>query len=607
VYGFGLYGNDIKVLHHLTQDQINTVSAASFCSGIISWLPGMVVDRCGTRFSFVAGASTCLIALLSFWHFARTTTSTTTSLDDTNNAFLVVQLSLLGMVSFMGTALIIGSVFKTIVVCSERHHKGTLVGIAKGYTGLGAGTFTCIFEGLRSQHNSTKGASTTFLDSTNLGFLPVASITTFLTIFPAIYMLPPPSTMVATTSALESRSKLHGSFSSQQISVMYLGLTMLGIAVIGISAMIVVDTENSDHDNILTEYGYLVAVSLVCIWILPSFIVAYCCLPAEDERGDTLPPSTAIDAAQEGCDEDEEDDALIATEETRLTSTSQDTVMIENNNKTDLNLSEALQTAELWLLFYGCTVVVGSGTMLTNNMGAIVQSQQLSDDITSVAMSIFSVTQAISRVVTGLVSEMARNNEQSKTNINRIAVANGSTASTSTSSSKSMAWLGWHSRPTFVALSAFLAAVAHGVLALPNLQSSGFFLAGIAICGISFGMVWPLMVLIVGEVFGKTNMGAIYMWFDGMTIAVGTVLFSITQALWDSMREHDRMTAKAAASTTFSGGANHEFQEQHHEDDPRCIGNECFQGTHIIIACMAFSAIGTSLELSRRTYQKDVR
>ena len=41
----------------------------------------------------------------------------------------------------------------------------------------------------------------------------------------------------------------------------------------------------------------------------------------------------------------------------------------------------------------------------------------------------------------------------------------------------------------------------------------------VALAGLSFGMVWPLMVLITGEVFGNRHVGANYMWFDGMSRA----------------------------------------------------------------------------------------
>ncbi len=47
---------------------------------------------------------------------------------------------------------------------------------------------------------------------------------------------------------------------------------------------------------------------------------------------------------------------------------------------------------------------------------------------------------------------------------------------------------------------------------------------GVTLAGLSFGMVWPLMVLITGEVFGIRHVGANYMWFDGMSSAVGNVL-----------------------------------------------------------------------------------
>ena len=54
-------------------------------------------------------------------------------------------------------------------------------------------------------------------------------------------------------------------------------------------------------------------------------------------------------------------------------------------------------------------------------------------------------------------------------------------------------------------------------------------------------MVWPMMVLITGEVFGTRHVGANYMFFDGFSSAAGTLLLSkfVAQEVYDEhITEH---------------------------------------------------------------------
>eukprot|EP00566_Odontella_aurita_P023404 CAMPEP_0113578846 /NCGR_PEP_ID=MMETSP0015_2-20120614/29730_1 /TAXON_ID=2838 /ORGANISM="Odontella" /LENGTH=213 /DNA_ID=CAMNT_0000482741 /DNA_START=183 /DNA_END=820 /DNA_ORIENTATION=- /assembly_acc=CAM_ASM_000160 len=129
-YAFGLYSNALKHTLHLTQSELDTISSAFFCAGLVSWAPGMAADKFGPRRSLAAGGITGAIALLGFWAVAR-------QYIPVSRGLVVPVLSMLGVGSFMSSALVTGSVFKLIVASTGPGTKGSAVGAAKGYVGLG--------------------------------------------------------------------------------------------------------------------------------------------------------------------------------------------------------------------------------------------------------------------------------------------------------------------------------------------------------------------------------------------------------------------------------------------------------------------------------------
>uniref|UniRef100_A0A7R9WXL3 Nodulin-like domain-containing protein n=1 Tax=Craspedostauros australis TaxID=1486917 RepID=A0A7R9WXL3_9STRA len=220
-------------------------------------------------------------------------------------------------------------------------------------------------------------------------------------------------------------------------------------------------------------------------------------------------------------------------------------------------------------MFYSAMLIAGNGTLITNSASAIVESRMLPSDLTSVATSIFSVAQSGSRVFTGFLTEVAATHYKPSKDDGDLA------------------WLGWHSRPLFLSMGALIAAVAHIILAIPGLGSAGF-IVGVTLSGLAYGTIWPLMVLVVGDVFGKTNLGAIYLWFDGSTVALGTLLISkmLSQYIYEQHRVHPDSSGAIADAESST-----------------CFGEECFQMTHIITAILCLTAFVTPFELARRTHK----
>jgi hypothetical protein len=166
------------------------------------------------------------------------------------------------------------------------------------------------------------------------------------------------------------------------------------------------------------------------------------------------------------------------------------------------NLTQMLKTPTALLMLWSTVILIGAGTVMTNNMGQMVEALSFPEEVTSATLALFSVAQAAARVATGALSESALNwNTRGQ-----CCIDNGVP------------------RPTFLVAASIVGFVAHFSLAIATDEVPFVFAATMS--GFAFGMVWPLMVLIVGEVFGTAHVGANYMFFDGFTSAAGTLFLT---------------------------------------------------------------------------------
>ncbi len=116
-------------------------------------------------------------SLLTYWAVARQFLAVP-------HAWLVTTLSILGISIFLSSALVTGSVFKIIVASCGPGTKGSAVGVAKGYVGLGAGAYACIFDAIRQPGES------------DLDFLPMAAFFAMTcATLPALLLLPSRETL----------------------------------------------------------------------------------------------------------------------------------------------------------------------------------------------------------------------------------------------------------------------------------------------------------------------------------------------------------------------------------------------------------------------------
>lgn len=588
-YAFGLYGTALKNDLKLSASQLDTISTAFFFAGLFSWIPGLCADRYGTRFSIALGGITGATSLLSFWIVAR-------QFVVISRALLVPTLSIFGVGIFLSCALVTGSVFKIIVSSCGAGTKGSAVGVAKGYVGLGSGAYSVLFASIR-------GATESALD-----FLPMAAFFFLVcATIPALILIP--------TQKQSQTEVIQDHATPTHFRILFGSLVVMAVLVVGDSLLELLDSKKPDDIsdavvdvNAHSHRHWGTVVLLVGAWLGPVYSLLF--LPptarqsddhAENEgqcRDETNENTSNVaqspgtptterrgleDLSARGggssrgeismhkltlpVDDNDLEDATDDAEGERLLGNEGEPQALttpapvgQDEDGENLNLVQMLQTPSAMFLLWTTTILVGAGTVETNNMGEMVQSLGFADAVTPASLALFSVAQAAGRVATGAISEAALG-----WNTKRFCIDSGVP------------------RPFFLVIASLVGFFAHFVLGLA--QSEFFFVVGSALSGVAFGMVWPLMVLVVGEVFGTVNAGANYLFFDGFSSAAGTLLLT-------------KMLAQHVYERHIDEGG---------ETPNTCLGAGCFRTTHMVAAFLSLSCALTSgamVYTSRHIYNK---
>lgn len=576
-YAFGLYGDALKKTLRLSQPQLDTISTANFCAGLFSWIPGLIVDTLGTKTGLIAGGIQGAVSLTLYWGVAK-------QYIPLERDLLVPILSLLGVFIFLSCALITGAVFKIIVSTCGAGTKGTAVGAAKGYVGLGAGLYASLFEAFR-----TKGQS-------DLDFLLMAAFFFIACVVLPAAILMPSNERAKAEDFQDESTPFH-------FRTLYCSLMAMATLIIFNSL-----AELYEHDDPTTETeddhdgpNVPMVLFLLTIWVGPILGIQL------------LPRRTTLDMADPltQYEEEEEEQENLLTENGdngevsmhNIKRRSKPSILNDNSARSlnstgshrslpvalpespshvtvpDLlhvpdsfgenddnveswsddaeeaqgddnkNLYQMLQTPTAQLMLFTTTILVGGGIVETNNMGQMVEALHFPRETASASLAFFSVAQSAARVVTGALSESALNWPTRSCCIDEGVP-----------------------RPFFLAVAAIVGVISHFVLAVAT--SKYAFVVGVTLCGAAFGMSWPLLVLIVGEVFGTENVGANYMFFDGFTSAAGSLLLSkfVAQEVYES-----------------------HVDRTNDPENVTCLGQACFSATHYIIVALSAICIFTSL------------
>ena len=235
-------------------------------------------------------------------------------------------------------------------------------------------------------------------DLTSLNFLLMAAVLSFIAaVLPALLLLPK-----QTLTKDEYTSKRDGT-RSIHFRVVYAGLMLLGLWVVGMSILELYEEESNNNtnststaiepsiinktlfdDSIITEYSITRRLSssspqthwgsvvfLLTLWWGPALSLLV--IPAKEDNNvedsafsyddnddDNDISSNAIDEEGEGFLQDGES-RTAKHDDARITS--------DSSTERNYTLIQMLKTCQAWLMAWTCVIIVGGGTVMTNNIG----------------------------------------------------------------------------------------------------------------------------------------------------------------------------------------------------------------------------------------------
>jgi len=236
------------------------------------------------------------------------------------------------------------------------------------------------------------------LDLASLNFLLMAAVLSFLAaVLPALLLLPK-----QTVAKDEYTSKRDGT-RSIHFRVVYAGLMLLGFWVVGMSIVELYEEESNNDtnststaiepsiinttlfdDSIITEYSITRRLSssspqthwgsvffLLTLWWGPALSLLV--IPAKEDNNvedsafsyddnddDNDISSNAID---------EEGEGFLQDGESRTTKNGGTMITSDASTERNFTLIQMLKTCQAWLMAWTCVIIVGGGTVMTNNIG----------------------------------------------------------------------------------------------------------------------------------------------------------------------------------------------------------------------------------------------
>ncbi|MED6122702.1 hypothetical protein PIB30_042330 [Stylosanthes scabra] len=206
----------------------------------------------------------------------------------------------------------------------------------------------------------------------------------------------------------------------------------------------------------------------------------------------------------------------------------------------NLNLLQAIQTLNFWILFLSMACGMGSGLATVNNIGQIGESLGYTIRETDSLVSLWSIWNFLGRFGAGYVSDQFLHAR------------------------------GW-ARPLFMVISLVVMSIGHLVI---SSGMQGALYVGSVLVGICYGSQWSLMPTITSEIFGVGNLGSI---FNTITIAspVGSYIFSVRVVGY--------------------------IYDKEASEGNKCIGTHCFMLSFLIMASATVLGSLAALGLFFRT------
>ncbi|KAL2240650.1 protein NUCLEAR FUSION DEFECTIVE 4-like [Sesamum indicum] len=228
----------------------------------------------------------------------------------------------------------------------------------------------------------------------------------------------------------------------------------------------------------------------------------------------------------------------------------------------DFTLMEALIKADFWLIFFSLLLGSGSGLTVIDNLGQM--SQSLGYDNTHVFVSMISIWNFLGRIGGGYFSEKI---------VSDYA----------------------YPRPVAMAAAQVIMAIGHFFFAM---GWPGAMYVGTLLVGLGYGAHWAIVPAAASELFGLKKFGALY---NFLTLAnpAGSLVFSglIASSIYDREAEKQAHAGNLGRRSLLSS-----FSSFVHAEEPlKCNGAICFFLTSLIMSGLCIIAVVLSMILVYRT------
>ncbi|KAL7145913.1 hypothetical protein ABFS83_06G006100 [Erythranthe nasuta] len=229
----------------------------------------------------------------------------------------------------------------------------------------------------------------------------------------------------------------------------------------------------------------------------------------------------------------------------------------------DFTMMEALIKADLWLMFFSLLLGSGSGLTVIDNLGQM--SQSLGYDNTHVFVSMISIWNFLGRIGGGYFSEQI---------VSDYA----------------------YPRPVAMAAAQVIMAVGHFFFAM---GWPGAMYIGTLLVGLGYGAHWAIVPAAASELFGLKKFGALY---NFLTLAnpAGSLIFSgvIASSIYDREAEKQAQGRLPGISRSLLSS----FSSYVRLEEPlKCDGAICFFLTSLIMSGLCIIAFMLSMILVYRT------
>lgn len=500
-----MYSDALKKEYALKQSEIETISTFYFIGGFFSFFAGIANDRYGPRIVSTIGGCTTATAVFLEWLITRNYFIVTI-----NNKNVVMWLSAANLLWALGNNCLTAPAFSTAIRNFPKR-RGAVVGICKGAVGIIGGFLTQMWAGFF--------------------FVPDSRIRT------ADFLLSVVVYIVATTGFAFPIIRLYRSdgnkndglisFDDRRIRYCYAIMVLLCIMV-GTSAAL----EGTDSGNVRLAF----AIGIV---LVSSSLFGVTCVGASDK----IESTPCSDDTYRALTLDEETKAnRVENVESPLNDDERTTMSGGSGTVSalgdDFHLSRTIQEPTAFVLLFVSITLFGSGTYVTSNVAQMVTAAGLPNVTKSMAVSMFSFSQALSRMAAGYGADRLLH-------VRYVP--------------------DWYGARVFrLVETCVIMALGHLVLALFS-STDSLFLLGISLTGVGFGALHPLLVVCTSEIFGLRHHSSNYTFFDGVGSAIG-----------------------ATCIAKFLVQHFYETSEEHGSTD--CYGSQCFRPSHLIVSSMCLLA-----------------